>query len=151
MKAPVAPSSVHRPGFVEQFGKALVGEMFACFHPANYAGEAFKLLVLATHKRIALEEGNHSLQEIIPLSDDQHQSVVIRATMVLADAPTADLPLDEVGNLSPYDILTDPELGSKLPTNPASWVALNCYVKTTFTIDETRNVRVQPFLLIDRT
>ncbi len=31
------------------------------------------------------------------------------------------------------------------------WIALDCHMKAAFSIDETRYVRLQPFLLIDRT
>ena len=59
---------------------------------------------------------------------------------------------DEVEDLSPFDVLTDAELGNQLrPALVRSCVPTDRYVKRTFSIDETRDVRIQPFLLIVRT
>jgi hypothetical protein len=49
------------------------------------------------------------------------------------------------------NILTNPEFGYELPSDTRTRIALGCYMKATLAIDETGDVRLQPFLLIDRT
>ncbi len=71
--------------------------------------------------------------------------------MILTDRSTADLPPYQVKNLDPGDILTSSKLRHELPTAPRAGVPLNRHMKTTFSVNKTRDVRVQSFLLIDRT
>ena len=71
--------------------------------------------------------------------------------MVLTNLPAAKAPGNEVEDLSPFDVLADSELGNQLPAGSGAIVPTDRYVKRTFSIDETRDVRIQPFLLIVRT
>ena len=71
--------------------------------------------------------------------------------MVLTNLTAAEATGDEVENLTPFAVLADPELRDQLPTGPGACVPTDCYVERTFSIDETRDVRIQPFLLIVRT
>src|SRR5579884_1342097 len=71
--------------------------------------------------------------------------------MILADRSTTDPIPDQVEDLTTADVLTHSELGNDLPTKSCARVLLNRDVKAAFSIDESRYVRIQPFLLIGRT
>ena len=71
--------------------------------------------------------------------------------MVLTNLTAAEPAGDEVEDLTPFDVLADSELRDQLPTGSGAVVPTDRYVKRTFSIDETRNIRIQPFLLIVRT
>ena len=71
--------------------------------------------------------------------------------MVLTNSTAAKPPAYEVEDLTTLGVLTDVKLGNQLPTGSGAFVSADRYVERTFSIDETRDVRVQPFLLIVRT
>jgi hypothetical protein len=71
--------------------------------------------------------------------------------MVLTNLAAAEATGDEVEDLAPLAVLADPELWYQLPTGPGACIPTDRYVKRTFSINETRNIRIQPFLLIVRT
>ena len=71
--------------------------------------------------------------------------------MVLTNLTAAKATSDEVEDLTPFAVLADSELRYQLPTGPGACVPTDRYVERTFSIDETRNVCIQPFLLIVRT
>jgi len=70
--------------------------------------------------------------------------------VVLADRSAAESPSYQVKDLRAKDVLTDSELWHELPFDIRARVPLDRHMKTTFSIDEARDVRIQPFLLIDR-
>jgi hypothetical protein len=71
--------------------------------------------------------------------------------VILAEPSAAQRGLNELQELKSDYILAYTELGDELPTRPRARIALDCHMKATLSIDETRYVRLQPFLLIDRT
>ena len=71
--------------------------------------------------------------------------------MILADCSTVETLADEVEDLGPRRVLTDMELRHELPTHPSSRMTLYSHVKRTLAVYEAGDVRIQPFLLIDRT
>ena len=71
--------------------------------------------------------------------------------MVLTNLTAAKATGDEIEDLTPFTVLAYAELRYQLPTGPGACVPTDCYVERTFSIDETRNIRIQPFLLIVRT
>src|SRR5713101_1693576 len=71
--------------------------------------------------------------------------------MVLLD-PAAAEPLPyQVENLPSFSVLTHMKLRYELPAGPGVLVPLNSYMKRTFSVDVTRYIGIQPFLLIVRT
>jgi hypothetical protein len=120
-------------------------------HRPHDTSEGTEVLLLATQKGIRFEEGDHIPQEIITTADDEHESRVRRAAMVLLDPSTAEAVLNEVEDLTPLRVLADMELRHELPTDPRARISLNGNVEGSFSIDVARNVGIQPFLLVDRT
>ncbi len=151
MESPIPATSVHPERFRNQLFETFRSEVPATFHATHNAGKGSELLLFATQKRIAFEEGDHPLEEIHSSTNNQHVGVVIRSSMVLTDRSATDPPPYQVEDLDPDDVLADSELRHKLPTAPRAGVPLDRHVKTTFSVYETRDVRVQSFLLIDRT
>jgi hypothetical protein len=125
--------------------------MFTIRHCPNYPGERGELFLLATQKRVPFEEGDHLVEEILSAPNHQHIRVVIGTFVVLTQQPTADRLPSQVKNIDPTDILTDSKLWHELPTNSCARISLNRDVETTFSVDKPSYVRLQPFLLIDRT
>ena len=83
MNAAISPASVHRQGLFGKPIKALRSEVCATLHRPNDPGERDNFILLAAHKRVALEEGDHSLEEILPTPHDQHVRVIVRPPVVL--------------------------------------------------------------------
>ena len=71
--------------------------------------------------------------------------------MILPYRSAADLTPNQIQDLGPTHVLAYSELRHELPTDSRTRVPLDRYVKASFSIDETCDVRIQPFLLIDRT
>ncbi len=71
--------------------------------------------------------------------------------MILPYRSAADLTPNQIQNLGPTHVFAYSELRHELPTDSRTRVPLDRYVKASFSIDETCDVRIQPFLLIDRT
>ena len=71
--------------------------------------------------------------------------------MVLAYPSAAKPSHYQVKDLTPLWILADMELRDELPSGPRPGIPLDGDVERPFSVDVTRNVGIQPFLLIDRT
>ena len=91
------------------------------------------------------------IEEVLAPSDYEHIRPVLGAPVVLPNRPTADPLPDQVKDLGPAHVLAHTELRHKLPSHSRARIPLDRYVKAAFSIDESRNVRIQPFLLIGRT
>jgi len=100
---------------------------------------------------LRLEEWDDPRQEVFPSTNHEHQRSVRTRSMVLTNLSAAKATGDEVKDLAPFEVLADPELRYQLPTGSGACVPTDRYVERTFSIDETRNVCIQPFLLIVRT
>ena len=125
--------------------------MLAAFHPPNDVGKGGELLTLAAQQRISFEEGNHFLQEIPTSADHEHKCAVVGPTVVLPYRSAIQSAVDEVQDLLPTHVLVHPKLRYELPTDSRTGISLDRYVKAALAIDEARDVRIQPFLLIGRT
>jgi hypothetical protein len=90
-------------------------------------------------------------QKVGSLANHVHQRRVGRAGMVLPDAAAAEASRDQVQDLTALRVLTDVELRDELPSGSRRWVPLYGDVERSLPVDETRDVGIQPFLLIGRT
>jgi hypothetical protein len=70
--------------------------------------------------------------------------------VVLTDSTAAEPLPDQVEDLTSFGILAHVELGNELRPVPAPRTPLYGNVERSFSIDVSRYVGVQPFLLIDR-
>ena len=59
--------------------------------------------------------------------------------------------MNELQELNSSNILADSELRHELHTHSRAGVPCDRHMEASFSIDESRDVRLQPFLLIDRT
>ncbi len=125
--------------------------MLAIRHRPNDTGEDDELLVLRTQERLRFEEGDHLLEKVIPLSDNEHQRGVRRASVVLTNPSAAQSLSDQVEDLTALRRLADVELGHELETNSGARIPLDGYVERSFSVHEACNVGIQSFLLIVRT
>src|SRR6266516_2306971 len=80
---------------------------------------------------------------------DEHKCSIVFA--VRLDVATAEPLSNQLEHLSPVAILADVELRDELKSNTAQLVALHRDREASFSVDVTRDVAVQPFLLIVRT
>ena len=71
--------------------------------------------------------------------------------MILTKRSTTQDSSSKVQDLGPTYVLAYPELWHELPTASRARVLLDCYVETPFSVYKSGYVRLQPFLLIDRT
>ena len=83
MKATVSPTSAHLQGLLGKPMEALRAEVCATLHCPVDPGERDDFILLTAHERISLEEGDHSLKEILPTPHDQHVRVIVRPPVVL--------------------------------------------------------------------
>ena len=149
--SPVATASVHGERSVHQCGETLVGEVLSSVHRPDDAGEGEEVSLHRAQEGLRLEEWDDPRQQVFPPTNDVHQCGVGARSVIRSD-PSAAQPLaDEVEDLTPFGVLADMELRNQLPTGPGTAVPTDRYVERTFSIDETRDVRIQPFLLIVRT
>jgi hypothetical protein len=120
-------------------------------HRPNDVGEGSEVSLLRAHEGLRFEEGDDLRQQVFPFAHDVHQRGVRACAVVLTDT-TAVKPLaNEIEDLSPFGVLTYMKLGYQLPTGSGAAVLADRDVERTFSVYETRDVRVQPFLLIVRT
>jgi hypothetical protein len=125
--------------------------MFAGLQRPYDAGEGLELLLLGAEKWLRLEERDHLGEEVIPVPHDEHQTGVTVAAMVLSYPSAAESQLDQVEDLTPLGVLADVKFRYESPTDPRARISLDGDVEGTFSVDVTRNVGIQSFLLIDRT
>jgi hypothetical protein len=90
-------------------------------------------------------------QKVGSLANHVYQRRVGRAGMVLPDAAAAEASRDQVQDPTALRVLTDVELRDELPPGSRRWVPLDGDVERSLPVDETRDVGIQPFLLIGRT
>ena len=151
MKATVSAASVHGEGFAGKPIETFLVEMHATLHRPNDPGERDDLVLLAAHKGVAFEEGDHPLEEVLPPPNDQHIGVIVRLPMVLPERAAANALSDQVQYPDPSGVLAHAELRHELPTASRTWVPLQRNVKAAFSVDKSRDVGIQSFLLINRT
>ena len=99
--------------------------------------------------RVAFEEGDHPLEECAAISHDVHERTIGLA--VRLDVATAEPRHDQLEHLGPVTVLADMELRHELKTDATRTVSLHRDRKASFSVDMTREVAIQPFLLIVRT
>ena len=147
----IPTASVHGERSSNEDIELLRVEMLALRHRLGDLGEDDEVSLLRAQEGLCVEEWDDLRQQVVPLAYDEHQRGVGARAMVLGDATAAQTPLDEVEDLTPFCVLADVELGNELPPESRPVVAANRNVKRTFSVNKTRDVCVQPFLLIVRT
>ncbi len=126
---PIPAPSIHGERSVSQPLKPLQRQVLSSTHRSDDAGEREELLLFGAEERMRLEEGDHALQEVGPVSDHEHQTGVRGVPVVLLDPSAAEAQLDQVEDLTAFSALPDVELGHELPTGSRAWVPLDGYMK----------------------
>jgi hypothetical protein len=147
----IAPVSVHGQRRLDERFEALHLEMTPFVHRTNYAGECNEVALLRAQEWLRLEERDDPRQQVFPISNNEHQRGVRARSMILTNATAAEPVSDEVQDLPPLGILADVKFGNQLPPEPGARVPANRDVKRAFSVDEPRDIGIQPFLLIVRT
>jgi hypothetical protein len=144
----IPTASVHGERVVDERTEPDRSEVRASLHRANDASE---VSLLRAQEGLSFEEGDDLRQQVFPFANDEHQRCVRTRSMVLTYPTAVETPGNEIQDLTPFGVLTDVKLRHELPTGSRALVPTDRYVERAFSVDETRDVRVQPFLLIVRT
>ena len=149
--SPVPAPSVHGECQCDECFEALGSEVLASRHRSHDVRKGLEISLLRADDRLRFEEWDDPRQQVLPFPNHEHQGGVRRGSMVLLDPSAAEALSDEVEDLTPFSVLTHVELRHQLPTGTGAFVPTDRDVKRTFSVDETGDVCVQPFLLIVRT
>jgi hypothetical protein len=149
--SPVPSTSIHLESTFPKRPESFFIEMKPCCHRFHDASEGKEVTPLAAQQRLRFEERDHSLQEVLPSTDDIHQSPISRAAMILADAATSETAHDEVQDLATFGILAHMELRHELPAGPRTRVPLKRNVERPFAVNIAGDISIRSFLLIIRT
>ena len=125
--------------------------MLAFGHRTHNVGEDLDFSLFGRDERLGLEEWDHPVQQVNAASDDEHQRGVPRPCVVGLDPTAAKPSLQCVEDAPALRRLADVELWNELPSDPRASVALQRNVERALAVNETGEIRIQPFLLIDRT
>jgi hypothetical protein len=151
MQPTIPPASIHLEGTVPECSESFFIEMKSLRHRSHDVNEGKEVAPLAAQQRLRFEEGDHSVQEILPSTDNVDQCPVRRSAMILADAATPESPHDEIQDLAAFGVLADMELRDELPTGPCTQIPLKRSVEQPFAVNIAGDISIQPFLLIIRT
>ncbi len=113
------------------------------------AGELLEVLLLRREQRIALEERNDALEQVFAVTHHEDECSIALAVRLDVAAPESSA--NQLEHLSPVAVLADVELRDKLKPDSTGAIALHRNREASFSVDVTRDVAVQPFLLIVRT
>src|SRR5205823_14299096 len=98
---------------------------------------------------ILFEEWNNAFEQVFAVTYHEYERPI--ALAVRPDATAAEPRTDELENLGPVTVLADMELRHELKSDATGRVALHRDREASFSIYITRDVAIQPFLLIVRT
>jgi hypothetical protein len=119
-------------------------------HRSHDRRKLLKVLLLRGQERRPFKERDYMLQEILTSSYDVDQCTVL-PSIGLDVAASAEPFAYQPEHLAPVPVLADMELWNKLKTAPARRIAVDGDCKAALAIYVTRDVAIQPFLLIVRT
>ena len=146
---PEPPRSIYGQGEFEQPAEAGDGAMVAEGELADDLSELLEVRLPRREQRVAFEERDHSLEQVVPVSHDEHEGAILAA--IRSDSAATESVLDQIEDLSSVAVLADVELRNQLKPDPTGRIALYRDREAAFSVDVTRDVAIQPFLLIVRT
>ena len=126
-------------------------EMLPVLHRRHDDGESLELEALLAEDGVGSKERDDLRQKIVavPYHIDK-RPVSTTSPGVGPDPAAAESGSQELENRSSLGVLADMELGDELPAEPCGRVPLDRDVEASFPVDVSRQVVVQPFLLIVR-
>ena len=146
---PEPSASVHGEGEPEEPTEAGIGAVVAESKLTHDGGELLEVRMLRGENWVSFEEWNHSFEQVVEIAHDEHESTI--PTAVRSKASATESLLDQLEHLSPVAVLADVELRNELKPDTTGRLALHRDREAAFSIDVTRDVAIQPFLLIVRT
>src|ERR1700742_272471 len=94
--------------------------------------ELLEVRVLRREHRVAFEERDHALEQIVAIAHDQHECTVLAA--VRPDAAASESLLDQMEHLSPVAVLADMELRNQLKPDATGRIALHRDREASFSV-----------------
>ena len=146
---PVASASVHGERHLQEPVEADVGAMVALSKLPNNRSELLEVRVLRREHGVTFEERNHAFEQVVAVTHHENECPITLA--VRPDAAATEPCTDELEDLRPVTVLADMELRHELESDATSRVALHRDREASFSVYITRDVAIQPFLLIVRT
>ena len=123
--------------------------MVAESHAPDDTGEYLEIHPLRREEGTSLEERKDALEQRLAVSHHEHQCPIVPA--VRLDVATAEPVAYQLQYLSPVAVLADVELRNQLKPDAARPIPLHRYGKASFSVDVSRYVAIESFLLIVRT
>ena len=126
-------------------------EMLPVLHRRHDDGEGLELEALLAEDGVGSKERDDLRQKIdaVPYHIDE-RPVSTTGSGIGPDPAAAESGSQELEDRSSLWVLADVELGYELPAEPCGRIPLDRDVEASFPVDVSRQVVVQPFLLIDR-
>ncbi len=146
---PVAPVSVHGERRLQEPVEAGVGAMVALSKLPDDGCELLEVRVLRREHGVTFEERNHAFEQIAAVTNHEDKCPITLA--VRSDATATEPRPDELEDLRPVTVLADMKLRNELESDATGRVALHRDREASFSVYITRDVAIQPFLLIVRT
>ena len=151
MNSAVSAASVHGDCYLTEFFEAALDQVTSLLHSSDDISELQEVHVLTADQGLTFEEWDYLVDEVVPVTNHEHETSISSSSVILTD-PSAVHPMRyEVEDLPALRVLADMELGYELPSQPCRRIALDRDVKRTFSVDVSRYVGIQSFLLIFRT
>ena len=151
MHTAIPAASVHGKRPLPKAPKPFCAQVLTSLHRSNDEGEGLELLLFRAQKVVRLEERDDLGQKVGSSPNHVYQRRVGGAGVIAPDPAAAESRCDQVEDLATLRVLADVELRDELPADSRRCVPLNGDVEGSFPVDETRDVGIQPFLLIGRT
>src|SRR6266436_3844475 len=146
---PVTTASVHGERQVQEPVEAGLGAMVAESKLPNDRRELLEVRVFRREDWVLFEEWNDAFEQVFAVSHHENECPITLA--VRPDAAATEPRTDELENLGPVTVLADMELRYELKSDATGRVAFHRDREASFSVYITRDVAIQPFLLIVRT
>ena len=146
---PVTTASVHGDGDVEEPPKAGGRAMVAEGLITHDFRELLEVRLLRGEHGVSFKEGQDAFEQVVALSHNQDERSI--AFAIRLDVTASEPHADQFKHLDPVAVLADMERRYKLKSDPRGRAALHRDRETPFSVYVTRDVAIQPFLLIVRT
>ena len=146
---PVAPASIHGERRLQEPVEAGVRAVVASSKLTDDRGELLEVRVLRREHGVTLEERNDAFEQVAAVTNHEDERPITSA--IRPDATATEPRTDELEDLCPVTVLADMELRNELESDATGRVALHRDREASFSVDVTRDVAIQPFLLIVRT
>jgi hypothetical protein len=145
----VAPAAVHADGELQKPAETGISAVTTEFKLSDDCGERVDVRLLCREQGVTFEEWDDTVEEVAAPTHHEDQRSI--ASTVRSDGSAAKPLPDQLENLCPVAVLADMKLRYELKPDATARIALHRDREASFSVDVTRDVAIQPFLLIVRT